>query len=91
MERDEIIGLVESAVAEHFGIKQETIRSGGKSRAVSDSRLFLWYFLHYRWNMTSLEIAKEYGKSKRNIYYAVSFVREGIKAPAVLSEEPLAD
>lgn len=53
----------------------------GKSRKEKCviARNIIWHEMHYRYNISVSNIAKEFFKTKRNVFYGISKIKNAIK------------
>lgn len=77
---------VEGVVSAHFNVTPEQIRTGGKSRDITDARHFIWYILHTTMGYNGKKIAREYKVTARNVYYSVAVIRDGIRTQPFYSK-----
>lgn len=75
----EKIEKVERIVCDYFNITPEQLRGSDRSRTCSDARHFLWYTLSYVFGMKAIAIMHEYGASRRNVYYGIEVVYDGVR------------
>lgn len=83
---DEKREKVERIVCDYFGITQEQLRGDDRSRTCSDARHFLWYTLSYVFGIKVPAIVTEYGASRRNVYYGISVVYDGVRMQSYYSD-----
>lgn len=72
---------IENRICAYFGIDPETLgRDRRTDRRTTDCMHFIWYMRHYFEGRSHLELAREYGRTPRNVKHAVSKIRAGIKS-----------
>jgi len=74
------IKLAELTVSEFFSIEVNNLYSRDRKRNTSNARAFLWLILHQDMKMSAAQIAKRYGRTRRNVFMQISgikFLTEG--------------
>lgn len=78
---------IEEAVCRCFGIMIEEIESGIRlDRKFTDCLHFIWYYRHYVERVSLNSLSVKYGRSTRNIRYAISKVRNGMRTQPYYKE-----
>lgn len=67
--------IVELAVSEFFSVKVSDIYSRDRKRNTSNARAFVWFVLHYNYGISSNNIAKKYGRTRRNVFLQLSGIK----------------
>jgi len=70
--------VIEDLVCRHFNVTIEDMRGRSRVRDIVDARQFVWYIEHAILGYRGTHIAREYGVTTRNVFYASSVIREGI-------------
>lgn len=74
-----MFGEVEKIVGDYFEVSPEEIRGKNRNMNCSDARHFVWHILHYILGYKVSFIAKVYGVTRRNVYYSITQIHEGIR------------
>lgn len=78
---------IEEAVCRRFGIPTEDIRTvRNLDRRFTDCLHFIWFYRHFAEGVTFRVLSWEYGRSVRNIKYAVSKIVNGMRTQPYYKE-----
>lgn len=78
---------IEEAVCRRFGIPAEDIRTvRNLDRRFTDCLHFIWFYRHFAEGITFGRLSSEYGRSVRNIKYAVSKIANGMRTQPYYKE-----
>ena len=75
-----MINKIENIVCEEFGVTQEELHSGSRTKHIVAAKNAVWYFLYTIGGLSSSKIAKEYNTTQRNFWYATSRLKFLVKA-----------
>jgi hypothetical protein len=76
---ENLIPIVEHAVASHFGLADSCFKSGSRLRVATDAKHFLVYVLKEVYGFRQKEICERYGYSRRNVFMSAQMIREGVR------------
>lgn len=74
-----VIDDVCKSTAKYFGFDESKLYSATKSGNVILAKHLLWHYLHYECGISVGKLSKSFYRSKRNVYFAVSKIKEGLK------------
>lgn len=78
---------IEKRICAYFGISPEALgRDRRSDRRTTDCLHFIWYMRHYAEGRSCLWLAREYGRTPRNVKHAVSKIRSGIMSQPYYAE-----
>lgn len=80
------VDLVENTVCEYFSVCLSDIASRNHKRDASLARGFIWFILHYEYNLSISKLAKEYIRNRRSITYLIAKIKVSIKRQKMYSE-----
>lgn len=70
---------IENRICSYFGVCPEVLgRERRTDRRTTDCLHFIWYMRHYAEGRSHLQLAREYGRTPRNVKKAISKIRDGI-------------
>lgn len=75
---DESCKMIEALVCRHFDVTVDEMRGKSRIRKIADARQFVWFIEHAILGYRSTHIAREYGVTTRNVFYASSAIKAGI-------------
>lgn len=67
-----MLSEIENEICNHYGVTIEQLRSNDRTSKVCFAKSVLWFFLYEYFDFTARTIAKEYGRSIRNIRYSIA-------------------
>lgn len=71
---------IEEIIIGHFRVTPEQLRSPrSETRNIADAKHFLWYMLYRVMGYPANDIAGEYRTTRRNLFYSVAQIGDGIK------------
>lgn len=72
---------IENRLCEIYGIDKDVLYTNDRHRKRNEIEClhFLWYFLHYHEGYSSLQIARKYKKTPRNVKKAIAKIKFGIE------------
>lgn len=81
METNSRIGdIIENATCLCFGVATADLRPAVRTdRMFTDCLHFIWYFRHYVEKMPASSLSKMYGRTRRNVFAAVSKIDSGTR------------
>ena len=82
----DIIEQLSIIVAKYFNLREPDLYSKTKKDKVVVAKQLLWYILHVDFNISVGILSKEFLRSKRNIFIAISKIRYGIKSQKFYQE-----
>lgn len=68
----DIVKSIEDKTCLVMGVTNKDIRDKNNKKNDSLARGYVWYILHYDYNLSVSQIAKEYNRSKRAVFYLIS-------------------
>lgn len=74
-----IIERASSVVSKYFNLRVQELYSKNRRSKVVTAKQLLWYILHTDLNISVGILSKEFLRSRRNIFVAISKIRYGIK------------
>lgn len=88
MEKESRMGFyIEGAVCRCFGIEMSELRTSKRlDRQFTDCLHFIWFYRHFADGVTFGRLSSEYGRSARNIKYAVSKIANGMRTQPYYKE-----
>lgn len=75
----DIIERISFVTSKYFNLKVQDLYSKNKKSKVVIAKQLLWYILHTDLNISVGVLSKEFLRSRRNIFVAISKIRYGIK------------
>jgi len=85
MERSKLYQQIGTVIARHFGVEYSDLTGKVKRRDIIDARQFLWYFLNDSFGISAQVLASDFCASKRNVYYAIATIRDGLRTQSFYS------
>lgn len=76
---NDVIDKASKSTAKYFGFEEIKLYSATKSGNVILAKHLLWHYLHYECGISVGKLSKSFYRSKRNVYFAVSKIKEGLK------------
>lgn len=75
----EQIETIENIVCTHFGVTEQQVINKGRMEDVVFTRAFLFYILHFKLEMSPLDISRIYSRTPRNIKKMYAKIKHGLK------------
>ena len=79
LDEKKLIDKVEKRVCDHFGINEQLVINKGRKSQVSMARGYIYYILHYDYNLSITQISNTYFLTRRAIFWHVSKVKHLLK------------
>lgn len=73
------IDFTEKIVSEYFNVGLNEVASRNHKRDASLARGFIWYILHYNYDLSISKLSIEYYRNRRSINYLIAKIKIAVK------------